>query len=92
MKCWSVISKSNGFTAPELLKHYLNGQIYDDSRRLFSNGTGITTSSIHKITDCGTHKIVETKNTLYAVYPTDVDPAYESAFPGAYAKLQLERA
>ena len=92
MKCWSVISKSNEFTAPELVKHCLNGQIYDDSRSLFPDGSRVNTSSIRKITDCGTHKIIETKSTLYTVFPEDVDPAYEAAFPGAYAKLQLVRA
>jgi len=89
MKNWSVASTPNGFTAPELLKPRLHGEIYEDSRKQFPDDSKITTSAIRKITDCETHKIVETDNTRYTVYPAEVDPEYENKYPGAYLRLQV---
>lgn len=91
MKCWSVTSNNNGFIAPELVEYRLRGRIYDDSRCSFPDGARVRTSSIQKITDCGTHKLVETISTIYSVYAADVDPEYEKAFPDAYKRLNMKR-
>lgn len=90
MKCWSVASNQNGFIAPELLVYRLQGNIFDDSRGMFPDGSQVHTSPIRKITDCGTHKLVETNSTIYTVHPEDVDPEYEKQFPGAYERLQMK--
>lgn len=92
MKCWSITSNQAGFTAPELLKYRLQGEIYDDSRGSFPNGTQVCTSPIRRITDCVDHKAVETASTVYTVRPEDVDPEYEAAFPGAYGRLDMKGA
>lgn len=89
MKCWSVASNQDGFTPPELSAFKLQGEIYGDSRGYFPDGSKVYTSAIREITDCGTHKLVETKSSIYTVYPEDVDPAYENQFPGAYERLQM---
>lgn len=89
VKNWSIATDNNGFTAPELTRYILQGNIYDDSRRAFPDGTPIYTSSIRSITDCSTHKLVETRNTVYTVCADDVDPGYEEAYPGAYERLRM---
>ncbi len=89
MKQWSLTSNQSGFTAPELLKYYLRGNIHEDSRKAFEDGHLVDTSSIRKVEDCGTHKLVYTRNTAYTVRPEDVDPGYEEAFPGAYERLAM---
>lgn len=90
MKCWSVASNQNGFIPPELLTYRLQGMVYDDSRGVFPDGSRIHTSAIRKITDCGTHKLVETESTVYTVLSGDVDPKYEEKYPGAYERLQMK--
>lgn len=90
MKYWSITSNQDGFTPPELLIYRLQGIIYNDSRGAFPDGSRLHTSSIQRITDCGSHKLVETKNTVYMVSLEDVNPDYEKQFPGAYERLQMK--
>ena len=89
MKNWSVTTNANGFLAPEMVQCLLQGEIHNDSSKRFKDGDSIITSAIQQIVDCGTHKVVSTTNTNYEVYPQDVDPRYEVAYPDAYARLQI---
>lgn len=86
---WSITSSQNGFIAPELQRYILVGNIYEDSRRYFPDGSQVQTGSILEIKDCGTHKLVSTSRTEYKVFPDDIDLEYERAFPGAYERLNM---
>ncbi len=89
MKNWRIARNGTGYRAGETQENRLEGIIHDDSCKRFSDGTSVKTSSIRKITDCGTHKLVETASTVYTVKPEDVNPDYEAMFPGAYERLQM---
>jgi len=89
MKNWSITSNQCVFIAPELQRYILQGNIYEDSRGLFPDGSQVHTSSIRDIRDCGTHKVVATSRTEYKVFPDDIDSEYEKAFPGAYERLSM---
>ncbi len=61
---WSIGSAYfNPYQAPELQKKYLYGEIYDDEKGRFENGTYISTSSIQEL-DLE-NNVAETKNTTY---------------------------
>ena len=66
----------------------LCGLIYGDTGTRFRDGEYITSSEIIAITDCGLYKKIETKNTVYKIYPDDIDPEYEKAFSGAYERIK----
>lgn len=91
MKCWSITSNQDGFTAPELVVFRLQGEVYGDSAARFPDGSYVHSSRMMEVTDCGTYKIVRTHSTEYRVYPDDVDPEYEKQFPGAYARLEVQK-
>ena len=89
IKKWSITTNENGYKAPEFAKPQLCGEIFEDSRNEFPDGTSVTTSVIRKIIEHGTHKSVHMLNTQYKVYPADVDPDYEKQYPGAYSRLEV---
>lgn len=89
MKNWSVTTNQNGFIPPELLQYILQGNIYDDSREYFPDGSQVHTSAIKNIEDRETYKVVITSRTEYKVFPYDVDPEYEKAYPNAYERLSI---
>jgi hypothetical protein len=89
MKNWSLTSDNSGYLASELTSCKLQGQIYEDSRKQFPDGSQIITSQILGIVGPGPYKIVITQNTCYTVYPDDVDPEYEKMFPGAFERLRV---
>ncbi len=62
---WSVVVNNKPFTAPELLNKRLNGEIHDDEKNRFENGTKITTSPIIKF-DLK-NKTAQTHNTQYVL-------------------------
>lgn len=90
VKNWSLFcDNDNGFTAPELLHHHLQGNVY--GRTGFNDGDPINTSRIVGIEDKGDHKVVVTRTgSRYSVYPADVDPECEKQFPGYYERLSLK--
>jgi len=93
IKNWSTWDKGAGFSTPETALFCLVGDIYGDTLKRFTDGSRISTSAIRDIINCGDYKVLETKSGVkYAVYPGDVDPEYESRFPGAYERLRMDRA
>lgn len=61
---WSVISTSNNpYRAPELLQRQLGGNIHNDEKNRFANGTYIVTSDIKEL-DLK-NMIAKTRNTIY---------------------------
>lgn len=90
VKNWSLYaSNDNGFTAPELLRYHLQGNVY--GRQGFNDGDPINTSRIVGIEDMGDHKEIITRTgSRYLVYPADVNPDCETQFPGYYERLQTK--
>jgi hypothetical protein len=91
MKNWSTTSDQDGFKPQEIVRYQLQGRIYGDSSGRFQDGDCIRSSTLQGVFDRGDHKVVITKNTEYAIYPADVDPAFEKQFPGAYDRLPTQR-
>lgn len=61
---WSIGSAHfNPYQAPELQKKYLYGEIYDDEKSRFEDGTYISTSRIIHL-DLE-NNVAETRNTTY---------------------------
>ena len=79
VKNWGVVvSERLGVPEPDWPQH-LVGYIKDSS--LMSDPiTEVKQESGYKVIVCG--------NTEYSVYPKDVNPAYERAWPGAYRNLK----
>jgi hypothetical protein len=86
MKNW-YITVDNPFVAPECQIPLLSGNVYGHSR--FKDGSGVTTSDIKDVINCGEYKIVKTRNTEYVVYPNDVSEEYEKTYPNAYERLSI---
>jgi hypothetical protein len=53
----------------------------------FKDGTFIHTSTVLNIKDCGNHKEVETRNSIYCIYPDEILVAFKEENPDAYEKL-----
>lgn len=53
----------------------------------FEDGTFIHTSTVLNIKDCGDHKEVETRNSIYCIYPDEILVAFKAESPDAYEKL-----
>lgn len=89
VKNWSLYaSNDNGFTAPELVHKYLQGNVY--GRLGFQDGDPINTSRIVDIEDAGDHKVIVTRTgSRYLIYPEDISPECEKQFPGYYEKLHV---
>jgi len=91
MKNWSITNNQSGYTPTELIKYYLNGNIYNDGYGRFEDGFLATTSKILEVVDCEDHKVVITKATEYSVYPADVDEEYEKEYPDAFNRLNNKK-
>lgn len=78
----------NEFQAPELAGHRLCGNVYGHPS--FTDGSFIHTSRIVGIEDMGDHKdILSRSGSKYSVFPNDVNPGAEKAFPGYYKRLSM---
>lgn len=86
-KNWSVYSVlKNEFQMPELGAKYLQGNVYGNPR--FPDGSFIHSSPIDDILDCGDHKEIVTRTgSRYLIYPEDVNPEAEKAYPRYYDRL-----
>jgi len=62
---WSVISDFDPFKAPELQAKRLEGEIYDDEKCRFPDGSEVTTSRLVKL-DLNS-MIAQTRNTGYVL-------------------------
>lgn len=62
---WCIVVDPNftPYTAPELMKLRMSGNIHDDEKKRFTDGDYITTSSLQEIDLI--NKIARTKNTIY---------------------------
>jgi hypothetical protein len=88
MKNWSIsANKGEEYQAPECRTNRLYGFAYGHPK--FPNGHPVETSTIISITDQGTHKIVLTRNTEYEIWPEDINPVLEKAFPGYYQRMAV---
>lgn len=54
----------------------------------FPDKTFIHTSTLLNAVDCGDHKEVETKNSIYCIYPDEILPAFKSEQPDFYNTLE----
>lgn len=89
LKNWSVTSNNNGFMAPEMMKFYLQGNVYGHPR--FNDGDPVTTSRIIEINDKGDYKECITRSgSVYELYKEDVDSSAEKEYPNYYDRLKLE--
>jgi hypothetical protein len=61
--CIVVDPSFTPYTAPELIKKRLSGNIHNDEKGRFSDGEYITTSSIQEIDLV--NKVARTRNTIY---------------------------
>ena len=86
---WSVSGGCDqNFTAPELRKYYLQGNVYGHPD--FKNGDPVITSRIIKINDKGSHKEAITKSgSVYELYKEDVDKYAEEQFPNYYDRFSF---
>lgn len=89
LKNWSVTGGFNqDFTAPELKKYYLQGNVYGHPN--FKDGNPIITSRIMEINDKGNCKEVITKSgSVYELYKEDVDKYAEEQFPDYYERFSI---
>jgi hypothetical protein len=87
MKNWAVCTRGSEFMVPELWSNYLTGNVYGHPR--FNDGDEVSTSSITEIEDGDGCKVVNTRNTEYILYESDVSPDYESKYPNAYNRLSM---
>lgn len=87
VKNWSITSDFTSYTAPEMRKYFLCGNVYGNVK--FEDGTSIRTSNIIKIEEKNDYKIVHTRNSKYKVFKDDVSEDYENAYPNAYDKLSI---
>lgn len=72
LKNWSIIrDNDNPFLAPELRKVRLYGNIYNDEKGRFNDGTPISTSSIQKLDI--ENNVAQTRNTTYQLGKISVD-------------------
>ena len=90
LKNWSATGGFNqDFTAPELKKYYLQGNVYGHPN--FKDGDPVITSMIMKINDKGNYKEVITKSgSVYELYKEDVDKYAEEQFPDYYKRFGFE--
>ena len=88
-KNWFIENRvANEFQAPELGVKVLNGIAYGHPS--FPDGSFIHTSPIVGVEDMGDHKDIITRSgSRYSVFPEDVDPGAEEAFPGYYSRLSI---
>ena len=71
---WSIVYDTyNMFSAPELLRKRLQGNIYNDENERFPDGSRILTSNIETL-DLES-KIATTENTTYIL--GKIEPEYE---------------
>lgn len=89
LKNWSVCGVPlNDFTAPELSKFYLQGEVYGNPK--FPDGSFVTTSRIIEIKDIGNYKIGLTRSgSEYELHKEDVDKECEKQHPNYYERLKL---
>ena len=75
-----MVREVDPYTPPELVKNYLAGFVFGDSRR--DDGTDITTS---RIIGKRNGSVVTRSGSEYEL--DDVDPKYEELFPDAKNRL-----
>ena len=87
LKKWSIIG--DDYKAPELECFYLQGIVYGHPK--FANGAPITTSRIVKIKkEIDRKKVFTCSGAIYVLFPRDVDPKYEAAYPNSYERLSIK--
>lgn len=87
IKNWCITSNQNGFTSPENLKYYLNGDVYGNIK--FKDGTHVSTSSIQSVIELENCKQIYTRNSTYHVFKDEVNLDYEKEYPNAYERLNM---
>jgi hypothetical protein len=90
LKNWSMYCVPlSDFSAPELNKYYLQGNVYDNPK--FTDGLFVSTSRIMDIIDMRDYKVGVTKNgSEYELHKEDVDPKCEKQYPNYYDKLKCK--
>lgn len=90
LKNWSIYSVPlNDFSAPELSKFYLQGNVYGNQK--FPDGTFVSTSRIIDIKDMGDYKVGVTRSgSEYELHKEDVDPECEKQYPNYYERLKCK--
>ena len=63
----------------------MHGNVYGNIK--FKDGTAINTSNVENIVEFKDHKEIETKNSIYCIYPEDVNKGFSSLYPDVYEKL-----
>lgn len=89
-KSWFIETRLHDeYKAPELGVKVLVGNVY--GHPCFPDGSFIHTSRIVGIEDMGDHKDILTRSgSRYSVFPEDVHPEAEKAFPGYYNRLSMK--
>jgi hypothetical protein len=77
------------FSAPELSKFYLQGDVYGNSK--FPDGSFISTSRIIDIKDMGDYKIgIARSGSEYELHKEDVSVECEKQFHNYYERLKCK--
>ena len=63
----------------------MHGNVYGNFK--FKDGTSIHTSNVVNIVGFSDHKEIETRNSIYCIYPEDVNKGFSSLYPDVYEKL-----
>ena len=86
LKNWCVV---NAVSQQIQLPKYFRGSIY--GHPVLKDGYLRTTSPTVEILDCGDYKVIVTvTGSRYRIYPEDVAPEAEAAYPGYYNRLNME--
>lgn len=90
LKNWCVVNAVSQQIQPqELIPKYFRGSIY--GHPTLKDGYLRTTSPTVEILDYRDYKVIVTvTGSRYRIYPEDVAPEAEAAYPGYYKRLNME--
>jgi hypothetical protein len=79
LKNWDIHTNDDGFLAPELVRMFATGKIYEDGLGRFADGDEVRTSSIHGFDLRDGNLFAVTGSTRYLLNPEDINLDYLAA-------------
>ena len=90
MKNWFIGQSGTDYTAPELRRPILIGNIFGHDDPDFPDGTECKTPIIKGMRQEDGYKVVIAGKHEFTVYAKDVLEDYEKEFPNAYERLNIQ--
>lgn len=90
IKNWAVINEFGNYAKPDMTgTRGIVGNVYGNPK--FADGTYVVTSKIQDVKEEFSYKKVYTQNSIYYLFPEEVEDIYKKSFPDAYNKLSMNR-